>query len=189
MTARALPNLLIPNGLVSSGLASSETPESNLRGSGLAAMPPRNAYGDATRALSSPREVEYQVFSQVTGMLNRALSDGRPFSEMVNALHENLRLWTVLTTDVIGGKNGLPLGLRGQLADLAKFIRGHTQKVLRHEAEAGVLVEINTAVMRGLRGQIAPDGAPVAQTSAQNSVADSMSGHVPTAADAATGRV
>jgi hypothetical protein len=31
--------------------------------------------------------------------------------------------------------------------------------VLRREAEAGVLIEINTAVMRGLRGQLPPDGA------------------------------
>ena len=27
----------------------------------------QNAYGDATRAMGSPRNVEYQVFSQITG--------------------------------------------------------------------------------------------------------------------------
>ena len=114
----------------------------------------QNAYGDATRAMGTPRSVEYQVFSQITGQLNRASQAGRPFSELAMALHENLRLWTVIATDVVGDENGLPLPLRGQLAGLSKFTRSHTQKVLRKEAEVGVLIEINTAVMRGLRGQL-----------------------------------
>ncbi len=114
----------------------------------------QNAYGDATRATGTPRNVEYQVFSQITGQLNRASAEGRPFSDLAMALHENLRLWTIIATDVTGAGNGLPVPLRGQLADLSKFTRSHTQKVLRQEADAAVLIEINTAVMRGLRGQL-----------------------------------
>ena len=116
--------------------------------------PVPNAYGDATRATGTPRNVEYQVFSQVTGQLNQARRADRPFSEMALALHENLRLWTVIAVDVTRPENALPTSLRGQLADLAKFVRNHTQTVLRKEADAGVLIEINTAVMRGLRGQL-----------------------------------
>ena len=114
----------------------------------------QNAYGDATRAMGSPRDVEYQVFSQITGQLNRAIKEGRPFTELAMALHENLRLWTVIALDVTNSENGLPVPLRGQLADLSKFTRSHTQKVLRREADAAILIEINTAVMRGLRGQL-----------------------------------
>ena len=116
----------------------------------------QNAYGDATRAMGTPRNVEYQVFSQITGQLNRASAEGRPFSDLAMALHENLRLWTIIATDVTSAGNGLPLPLRGQLADLSKFTRSHTQKVLRQEADAAILIEINTAVMRGLRGQLPP---------------------------------
>lgn len=119
---------------------------------------PEMAYGDATRALGTPRNVEYQVFSQVTGRLNRASREDRPFSELAAALHENVRLWSVIAVDVTSPENGLPLALRGQLADLSKFVRTHSQKVLRREADAGVLVEINTAVMRGLRGQLPQAG-------------------------------
>jgi flagellar protein FlaF len=119
----------------------------------------QNAYGDATRATGTPRGVEYQVFSQITGQLNRANRAGQPFGELAMALHENLRLWTVIATDVTSPANGLPVTLRGRLADLSKFTRSHTQKVLRNEADAGVLIEINTAVMRGLRGQLPPEGA------------------------------
>ena len=124
---------------------------------------PQSLYGDATRATGTPRSVEYQVFSQITGQLNRARREGQPFSRLAEALEENLRLWTVIATDVTGPENGLPLALRGQLADLAKFVRQHTHRVLQREAGAEVLIEINTAVMRGLRGQLpegaSPDGA------------------------------
>ncbi|MFQ5564973.1 MAG: flagellar biosynthesis regulator FlaF, partial [Paracoccaceae bacterium] len=115
--------------------------------------------GDATRAMGTPRNVEYQVFSQVTGRLNRASTEGRPFSELAMALHENLRLWTIIAIDVTSAENGLPVPLRAQLADLSKFTRSHTLKVLRQEADPGVLIEINTAVMRGLRGQLPPQEA------------------------------
>ena len=114
----------------------------------------QNAYGDATRAMGTPRNVEYQVFSQITGQLNRASEKGKPFGELALALHENLRLWTIIVTDVASAENGLPVSLRAQLADLSKFTRSHTQKVLRQEADAAILIEINTAVMRGLRGQL-----------------------------------
>ena len=119
---------------------------------------PESLYGEATRATGTPRSVEYQVFSQVTGRLNRARRDGEPFSRLAAALQDNLRLWTVIATDVTSAGNGLPLQLRGQLADLAKFVRLHTHKVLRREAEAGILIEINTAVMRGLSGQLPESG-------------------------------
>ncbi len=100
--------------------------------------------------------MEYKVFSQITGQLSRAIKDGRPFADLAMALHENLRLWTIIATDVTSPGNGLPVQLRGQLADLSKFTRTHTQQVLRREADAAVLIEINTAVMRGLRGQLPP---------------------------------
>jgi flagellar protein FlaF len=117
----------------------------------------QNAYGDATRATGTPRNVEYQVFSQITGRLNRAIRGHCPFGELAMALHENLRLWTIIATDVTRTENGLPLQLRSQLADLSKFTRSHTQKVLRKEADASILIEINTAIMRGLRGQLPPE--------------------------------
>ena len=119
---------------------------------------PESLYGEATRATGTPRSVEYQVFSRVTGQLNRALREGQPFSRLAAALEDNLRLWTVIATDVTDPGNELPLALRSQLAGLAKFVRVHTHKVLRREAETDVLIEINTAVMRGLRGQLPGDG-------------------------------
>jgi flagellar biosynthesis activator protein FlaF len=112
-----------------------------------------DGYGAATRALGSPRDIEYRVFGQVTGQLTRALREGAPFEELAVALDENARLWMLLAFDLAGPGNGLPEPLRVQLLNLAVFTRMHTQKVFRREADAAVLVDINTAVMRGLRGQ------------------------------------
>lgn len=114
---------------------------------------PRNAYGDATRALGTPRSVEYNVFSQVTGQLSRAVGDDRPFADLATALHENMRLWIAVAADVADDGNGLTPQLRAQLLSLANFTRGHSRKVLRSEADPKILIEINTAIMRGLRGE------------------------------------
>jgi len=113
-----------------------------------------NAYGAATRAMGTPRTIEYQIFSQVTGQITRAMREDRPFAELAEALNANQRLWTALTCDLAAAGNALPPQLKGQLVGLARFTQQHTARVLRREAEPDVLVEINTAVMRGLRGQL-----------------------------------
>jgi len=110
-------------------------------------------YRTTARNLGTPRDVEYRVFGQVTGRLTAALRPGAPFSELAAALHENTRLWTALAADLARPDNALPESLRGSLLSLAIFTRSHTEKVLGREAAADVLVEINTAIMRGLRGQ------------------------------------
>jgi len=117
-----------------------------------------NAYGAATLAMGPPRSVEYQVFSQVTGELNRAMREDRPFAELAAALTQNQRLWTALAADLVNPDNALPASLKGQILSLAAFTRNHTASVLRREAEPGALVEINTAIMRGLRGQLPAAG-------------------------------
>ncbi|MEL6217001.1 MAG: flagellar biosynthesis regulator FlaF [Pseudomonadota bacterium] len=117
-------------------------------------------YGNATRATAIPRDVEYRVFGQITGRISHAMRDGAPFSELASALHENTRLWTALMADLAEQENELPMELRAQLISLGLFMRRHTDDVLRGSAEPGVIVDINTAIMRGLRGQPdAPEGA------------------------------
>jgi len=112
----------------------------------------RSGYGAATRAMGSPREVEYRVFAQVNAQLARALREDAPFAELADALHENTRLWVALGLDLARPDNALPESLRARLLSLAIFMRRHSEAVLRGRAGAEVIVEINTTVMRGLRG-------------------------------------
>ena len=112
-----------------------------------------NGYLDATRSTGNPRDVEYQLFSRVTGKLNRASQPDAPFADLASALDENARLWREIALDVAAAENGLPESLRAQLFYLYEFTAAHTQKVLRNQADASALIDVNTAIMRGLRSR------------------------------------
>jgi len=110
-----------------------------------------NGYIDATRSTGMPRDIEYQLFSRVTGQLNRATRDGADFTELAAALSDNLALWQTIGIDVADAANQLPDQLRAQLFYLFEFTNAHTQKVLRREAPVDVLIEINMSIMAGLK--------------------------------------
>ncbi len=111
----------------------------------------QGAYARPDAPLRSPRAVEYDLFARVTRQLTAALASDR--AALVRALHDNGRMWRVLAADIAGEGNRLPAELRARLFYLYQFTETHSRKVLAGEAEAGVLIEINTAVMRGLRGE------------------------------------
>lgn len=110
-----------------------------------------NCYTNPARSTATPRTLEYQIFARVTGQLSSAHRNGE-FGNLAQALHDNLSLWTMLGTDVAGAGNGLPPELRSKLFYLFEFTRAHTAKVTKGEATPEILVEINTAIMRALRG-------------------------------------
>ncbi|MGG7645243.1 flagellar biosynthesis regulator FlaF [Rhodovulum sp. YNF3179] len=117
----------------------------------------RTAYGGPAAPVRSARSTEYEIFARVTRRLKDAADAAEPrLGPMAEALHQNRRLWAILAADLAGDDNALPEALRAQLVSLAEFTRQHTQRILRGEAQPDVLVEINTAVMRGLR----PEGVP-----------------------------
>ena len=112
----------------------------------------KTAYASNQAHIRTPRSTEYDAFARVTHDLKQAASrDGGDFSALARALHTNRQLWTMLAADVAEPGNALPSELRAQIFYLSEFTAGHSRKVLRGEESAEVLVEINTAVMRGLR--------------------------------------
>lgn len=117
----------------------------------------KSAYAGAVVPTRTGRGTEYEIFAQITRRLNVAVTrpDG-DFNALVRALHDNRALWTTLAADVAEATNGLPQTLRARIYYLAEFTRNHTRRVLAGEAAAGVLVDINMAVMRGLRGEGEP---------------------------------
>jgi flagellar biosynthesis activator protein FlaF len=117
-----------------------------------------SAYGRPDAPARSPRTVEYDLFARVTRALAAAQTTAGPagradFAALARALHDNGRMWRVLAADVAEPGNALPAALRARLFYLYQFTEAHSRKVLDGTAEAGVLVDINTAVMRGLRGE------------------------------------
>lgn len=113
----------------------------------------RTAYARPDAPQKNPRATEYDLFARITRQLSAATR--QDFAALTRALHENLRLWRTLAADVADPGNSLPPALRARLFYLYQFTDQHSRKVLDGSAEAGVLVDINTAVMRGLRGEVA----------------------------------
>ena len=112
----------------------------------------RSTYSDALAPIKTERSTEYQIFAQITHRLTKASADDLiSFIDLAEAIHDNRRLWTILASDVVDKENGLPAPLRAQIFYLAEFTENHSSKVLSKEATVEALVEINTAVMRGLR--------------------------------------
>mgnify|MGYP005877068501 CR=1 FL=1 len=112
----------------------------------------QTAYGAQTAATRTPRAVEYDTFARITHRLKSAAENRKSPSALASAIHDNRRLWTLLVVDVADDANPLPRELRAQIISLAEFTRKHSGKVLRDGAEVTPLIEINTAIMRGLSG-------------------------------------
>jgi flagellar protein FlaF len=109
------------------------------------------AYSGGVRPVRTPRGTEYEAFARVTSRLKAAYpSTPATFSEMVMALHDNRRLWILLAADVADADNKLPMELRGRILSLAEFTRRYSSSVLQSGAPVTPLIEINTAIMRGL---------------------------------------
>ncbi len=130
----------------------------------------QSAYSQAGSIAPTHRDTEYRAFARVTrDIASHSPDDPTAFPRLVEALHLNQRLWSLLAEDVADTANALPDALRAQIFYLAEFTRGHTSQILDGKAAPDVLVDINTAIMRGLRAA-AEDGADavaLAPTTAQ----------------------
>lgn len=115
------------------------------------------AYARRETPARSLRSIEYELIAQVTQRL-RAAGNNRAsdFPGLVRALTDNQKLWSTLAADVALPENGLPQALRARLFYLYEFAVAHSRAVVENGASVEVLTDINTAVMRGLRGDRGP---------------------------------
>lgn len=112
----------------------------------------QTAYAASAAPTRTDRGMEYEAFARATSAMRTANAEGkRGFPALARALDDNRRLWVLMATNVADRDNRLPQQLRAQIFYLAEFSLQHTSKVLAGEATADVLIDINTAVMRGLR--------------------------------------
>lgn len=115
---------------------------------------PRTEYARPEAAARTPRGVEYDLLARTTQRLAATWTNRKAsFPIFVTALNDNLRLWSTLASDVAEPTNGLPAALRAQLFYLYQFTADHSRAVLADRGSVEVLIDINTAVMRGLRGE------------------------------------
>ena len=111
----------------------------------------------ATAPVRTSRDTEYAAFQKVTAQMLRVFRAGGPMADRAAALHRNRQLWTTLATDLASDDNDLPEALRAQLLSLADFSILNGRAALSDPEAMRPLIDINTAVMRGLSGE---SGAP-----------------------------
>ncbi|WP_342212764.1 flagellar biosynthesis regulator FlaF [Pukyongiella litopenaei] len=111
------------------------------------------AYSSAATPTRTERDREYEAVAKITHRL-RAEADRTPvdFPALAEALHDNKKLWQIFATDVSDAANPLPQDLKARIFYLAEFTHQHTSEVLARRGDVAPLLDINTAVMRGLRG-------------------------------------
>ncbi|WP_299652808.1 flagellar biosynthesis regulator FlaF [uncultured Tateyamaria sp.] len=109
-------------------------------------------YAEHAPSTKSDRRSEYEVIAKVTQQLrDRAVDAKKNFPAYADALHANQRLWTALVVDVVDPQNPLPKELKSRIVYLSDFTRHHTRRILREKASVLPLLEINMAVLRGLK--------------------------------------
>jgi flagellar protein FlaF len=112
------------------------------------------AYAQPAAPTRTPRAAEYEIIARITSRLAAATAKRKEnYPAFIAALAENEQLWSTLAVDVVNEENGLPPALRARLFYLYRFTAEHSRRVRTGAAQAEVLVEINTAVLRGLRGE------------------------------------
>jgi flagellar protein FlaF len=100
------------------------------------------------------KDVEFEALARITRSLQSAASKGNEgFPELASALHRNRKLWDIFAIDVATPENRMEKELRARIFYLAEFTRRHTSEVLARRASVMPLIEINTAIMRGLRSK------------------------------------
>lgn len=114
----------------------------------------RSVYGRPEAPHRTPRSLEYDLLARASQRLASAwVARKERFHLLVVALEENQRIWLTLATDVADSENGLPAKLRAQLFYLYEFTAQHSRVIRDGKGSVEVLIDINKAVMRGLRGE------------------------------------
>ncbi len=110
----------------------------------------QRAYAPTAAPTKSHRSVEYEVIARITFRLKQAIETDK-FPQLLEALHENRKLWRTLAVEVADDNNLLPSELRARIFYLAEFTDIYTSKVIAKQATPVALLEINTAILRGLK--------------------------------------
>ncbi|CUH86625.1 flagellar biosynthesis regulatory protein FlaF [Phaeobacter sp. CECT 5382] len=112
----------------------------------------KSAYSAAKAPTRTHKDLEFEAVARITHqMLAAAKQRPYDFKTMVKALSDNRKLWILFATDAANESNELPMDLKESIISLAAFTKEHTSKVMSRKANIRPLVEINTAIMRGLR--------------------------------------
>jgi flagellar protein FlaF len=112
----------------------------------------QNGYSQIRRETASPRQVEYQVLTQIAAELETAdPKSPAGYRMLAAAVQRNTELWSTLAADLMDTSNACDASLKVNLLNIANFAIQHGAAVLRGEADQGPLADINRTVAAGLK--------------------------------------
>ncbi|MAH92244.1 MAG: hypothetical protein CME99_03610 [Hyphomonas sp.] len=112
------------------------------------------AYGEVTSRTANTGQIEYTLFEEITQALKAVDAEGHPQPTIwADAIDRNMKLWQILSTDIVSDENQLDPTLKRNLIALAESVRRISYHVLSRKAELSELIEINEIIMQGLSGQ------------------------------------
>lgn len=103
--------------------------------------------------VKTDRDNEYDAFATVTRMLQKSSLENDRFG-VILAIQKNIDLWTLVASDLSHPDNKLSNEVKAGLLSLSFFSIQHGHKVLISAETSDALIDINTRVMKGLRGEL-----------------------------------
>lgn len=107
-------------------------------------------YAATQAATEHSREAEIRAFATIARELEAA---GSARVARVAALHRNMRLWSVLQTDLLHEGNKLPPQLKGMLVSLAVYAQKASMAAMDDDRPLRSLAELNRDMAEGLAAQ------------------------------------
>jgi flagellar biosynthesis regulator FlaF len=111
------------------------------------------AYAGVQQASETPRDLEIRAISHITRQLVAANGAGADPIDRIRALNGNVRLWSMLISDLSAPGNALPDGVKAGYISLGLFARRKSVAALACGADLSTLIRLNTDVLEALDHQ------------------------------------
>jgi len=109
-----------------------------------------DVYKKATLTNDSPRTIEYRLFAEITGELQKANNSETPKTERIKVLFRNSQLWSTLQADLMLPGNEMGNELKAGLISLAIWVAKFTSPAMNNDADLEPLISVNRQIMDGL---------------------------------------
>ena len=116
------------------------------------------AYKNAQKTTVTGRDLEAHVLTQTALKIAEGLrkwqEGGASMEDLIEALRNNQRLWTIFQSELANADNPLPLKIKEDLLNLSLFVDKRTFEMLANlePAKVKILIDINMNIAAGLRG-------------------------------------
>jgi|TARA_B110000238_G_scaffold111571_1_gene121238 flagellar biosynthesis regulator FlaF len=111
-----------------------------------------SAYQRAQTSVMTPLQMEVLAFKRAAAQLKKAAENIKNFTEYIEALQFNQRLWTAIQVGLAAENCRVPEPVRSKMLNLSLFVDTHTLEAITHPnaAHLTVLIEIDLSLADGL---------------------------------------